>query len=88
MHREKAASCLGQILETTHNKTAAVWPLASYLTNHSSKMNKTCGALLEKQGQTHKRCFPMDVWANQQRLFTSALYGHRIQPRRPARRDG
>ena len=36
------------ILEATPYKTATVWPLTSYLTNHPSKMNKTCRALLEK----------------------------------------
>ena len=46
----KNAVCyLEQILEVTLHKTATVWPTASYLTNHSSKMNKSCGILLEKQ---------------------------------------
>ena len=39
----------------TH-KTAAVWPLASYQTNYSTKINKTCWAMQEKQEQTHKQC--------------------------------
>ena len=34
--------CFEQILEATPDKTAAVWPPTSYLTNHPSKMNKTC----------------------------------------------
>ena len=33
------------------NKTMAIWPLTSHLTNHLGKMNKTCWALLEKQGR-------------------------------------
>ena len=43
---------LKQNLEATFHKTAVVWPLASHLTNHSSKMNKTCETQLEKQGLT------------------------------------
>ena len=57
-HKEKArlelhknaANCLEQILEATSQKTAAIQPLASHLTNHSRKTNKTCWALLEKKG--------------------------------------
>ena len=37
-----------QILEATPHETTAVWPLTSHLRNHPSKMNKTCGAQLEK----------------------------------------
>ena len=43
--------CLAQVLEATPYKAAAVRPLTSYLKNHSSKMNKTCGTLLEKQDE-------------------------------------
>ena len=51
----KDATCyLEQILKTIPNKTAAVRPLTSYLTNHQNKTNKTCQAQLEKQGLTHK----------------------------------
>ena len=32
-----------QILKATHQKTAAVWPLASYLSKDPSQMNKCCG---------------------------------------------
>ena len=48
-------------------KTAALQPLTFYLTNHSSKMNKTCGALQDKQGQTQKQLFSMgySTWTNQ-----------------------
>ena len=40
-----------------NQQVAAVRPLASHLTNHWCKMNKTCKALLETQGETHKRHF-------------------------------
>ena len=36
-----ATHCFEQILGVTPNKTAAVWPLTSFLTNHLSKINKT-----------------------------------------------
>ena len=59
MQREKArwelhkiaVCCLEQVLEVTAHKITAVWPPATHLKNHSNKMNKTCRALLEKQGQ-------------------------------------
>ena len=47
------ACCFKLILETAPHKTAAIWPLASNLTNHPSKMKKTCQTMLEKQGQIH-----------------------------------
>ena len=37
-----------QILEATSDKIATVWPLVFHFTNHLSKINKTCEALLEK----------------------------------------
>ena len=40
----------GRILKSSADKTAAVRPLASHLTNHPSRTNKICGALLEKLG--------------------------------------
>ena len=63
MHGEKdkwelhknATCCFEEILEATLHKTAAVQPSSSYLKNHSSKMNKRYGILLEKQGQTHNQ---------------------------------
>ena len=54
LHKD-AMCCFEQILEATPNKTVTVEPLASQLKNHPSKTNKTCWALLEKQGQTHKQ---------------------------------
>ena len=53
---KNAVCCLEQIVETTPHKMVTVWPLISYLTNHSNKMNKMCRALLEKQRQTYKWC--------------------------------
>ena len=35
-------------------------PPTTHLTNHSNKTNKTCGALMEKQGWTHLRYSSMD----------------------------
>ena len=47
---QNAMCCLEQILEATLHKTAAVWSLTAHLKNHLSNANKTCKALLEKQG--------------------------------------
>ena len=59
---KNAACCLEQILEAAPHKTAAVQPLTTYFINYSSKMNKICGALLEKQEQTHKWNCLMDSY--------------------------
>ena len=55
-HEEKARRklhnaicCFQQFLEITPNETAAVWPFTSQ-SYKTSKMNKTCKKLLEKQG--------------------------------------
>ena len=45
---KKAVSCFDQTLEVAPHKITVVWPFASHLTNHSSKMSKTCCALLMK----------------------------------------
>ena len=45
LHKD-AVCCFEQILEVALNKT--VGPLTSYLTNHPSKMSKTCKAILDK----------------------------------------
>ena len=45
---KKAKCCSERILEATPYKTVAVRPLAAYLANHSSKIDKTFGAQLEK----------------------------------------
>ena len=46
--------CFEQIFEAVPYKSAIVWPLTSHLTNHPSKINKTCHSLLEKLGRTIK----------------------------------
>ena len=44
-----------QILEATTHKTTVLWLPISHLTNLQHKMNKTCGALLEMEGQIQKQ---------------------------------
>ena len=44
--------CIELILVATPLKIAVKWPPTSSRINHSSKKNKTSGALLEKKGQT------------------------------------
>ena len=39
---KNAAYCLEQILEAALHKTTAIRPLTFHLTNHPSKMHKTC----------------------------------------------
>ena len=60
--QKNATCCLEQILEATPHKTAAVQSSACHFPNHSRKTNKTYGALLKKQGQTHKRLSLMDSY--------------------------
>ena len=68
---------------------------ATYLPSHKpSKTNKTCWAQLEKKEQAHKQCSLMDsytwthqYWLTSKDLHTSALCGHRMQFRRPAKSD-
>ena len=45
---------LKKILEATTHKTTSILPLTSHVTSPPCKM-KTCWALLEKQGKTHKQ---------------------------------
>ena len=65
-----AVCCLEENMEGTPHRKAAVRPLISHLTNHSSQMNKICEAAPEKQGRTHKQgsLIDMPVLADQQRL--------------------
>ena len=49
--RKDAEYSCEQILEAAPHKTAAVRPLSSNRTNHSSKTSKLCWALLEKQDE-------------------------------------
>ena len=70
------ACCSGQILEAAPYKTAAVQLLTSHLTNHPSKTNEACLAMLENQGRTYKRLSPIDtpVLTDHQKLtFISTL---------------
>ena len=78
--QKDAARCFKQILDTTPCKTTAVWLLSSHLTNHASKMRKTCWALLVKLGGTHKPCSLMgsytsadQCWPTSKNLHSSAL---------------
>ena len=50
--RMNATSYFERILEAISQETIAVRTLTSHLKNHSSKTNKTCRTLLEKQGRT------------------------------------
>ena len=45
---KNAACCFEQILEAASYKTAAVWPLTFYLTNHPRKTNMTYWIQLAK----------------------------------------
>ena len=93
MHEEKTAwelhknptSCSEQIPEVASHKTAAVWPHTFHLKTHPGKMNKTCGALLEKQWWTYKQRSSMNsfrlscqCWPTNKDLLTSVLWGHWI----------
>ena len=91
---KNAISYFEQILETIPHETTAVWPLTSHLKNHPRKTNKTCGTLMEKQGQTHKWHSSMNpylwmcqCWPTNKNLFTSALCGYRMEFRGPARNN-
>ena len=57
---KNAKCCFEQILEAALYENAVVWLLASNLTNHPSKMNKTYWAMREKQEQTYKWCSLLD----------------------------
>ena len=80
MHGEKAkwklnknaTCCFEWILEAVPHKIAFVAVL-TYLPNYPSKMNKTCGVQLERQGWTSKRRSPVDsyTWKPQYWLTSS-----------------
>ena len=68
--------------------------LPSHHENYTSKTKQTRCTLLEKQGRAHKWCTPMDphIWPCKSRttssnLHTATIWGHRMQPRRPAGGD-
>ena len=60
---QSSMSNIEQILGATSHETIAVQLLTSHLKNHSSKTNKTCGTLLERQGRTHKRRSSLDPYS-------------------------
>ena len=68
--------CPEHILEATPHKTVVVRPPTSHLENHPNKTNKICGALLKKQGRTHKWHSLMDLftWTCQCWLISKNLH--------------
>ena len=56
-----------EMLRALLNKSTALRPLTSHLTNHPRKTNKTCGTLMEEQGRRHMEYFPKDfhIWTCQ-----------------------
>ena len=90
---QECCFCLEQILKPT--------PPEQLLYGHLPPISQTpqlrwtrCGALqdLEKQGRTHKQHSFMDsctqtyqCWLSNKDLLRSALYGHRMQPWKPAK---
>ena len=75
---------LHAVPDSSTQKTANVWPLTPphtppHLANHPS--NKTCWALLKKQGRTHKWHSPMDsyTWTHQYWPTNKNLCEHWVQ---------
>ena len=58
---KNATIYIEQTPEVTSPETAAVEPPSFNLWNHPNKTDKTCKALLEKQGWTHERRSTMDT---------------------------
>ena len=92
---QEAAHCLEQIQEAILHETATVRSPASHLTYHSSKTNTKCKALVEKQGWTHGRCYPMDFgtwkcqcWPTSKDRLISASCRDKMLPKRPDRNNG
>ena len=72
---------LRAILNKSPHELTTVQTLTTHLRNHPNKMNKTCGALLEKQKRTHKWRSSMDLYtwacqclATRKNLFTSVVH--------------
>ena len=90
----KDAMCyFEQILKKAPHKIAVIWPLVSHLINHSSKISKTCWALLEKKGQTHKQGSSMsaNTWIEQCWLTSkdsSTLCKHWMPSKELTKSDG
>ena len=55
-----ALSNIEQVLLARPHKTAAERPPTTHHENYQSKMNQTCGTLLEKQGRIQKQYTPVD----------------------------
>ena len=53
-------SNIEQVLAATPHKAPTIRPPTSHHKNYPSQTNQTCSTLLEKQGQAHKWCTPMD----------------------------
>ena len=75
---KNATWCFEQILEATPHKTAATRPLTSHLKNHSSKTNKTCRILLEKQGWTYKRRSSMNPYIGTRQCWPTSKNLHQL----------
>ena len=72
-----ASCCFEQILEVAPYKTAVVQSPISHLINYSSKMDKTCWALPEKQIWIHKQCSPVDS-AHTSTSWSAKTYIHQL----------
>ena len=84
-----------QILKEASSKIIIVRPLVSHFKNHSSQMNKTCWALLEKQTRIQNQGSPGDshrwthqCWPTNKDIFTSVLCQHEMPSRRPTKSNG
>ena len=76
-------SSIKQVLATTPHETPTIRTLAPHHKNYTSSTNQTRRTLLEKQGQAHKRCTPVDphTWmcksgTTSTNLHTAAMWGH------------
>ena len=72
---KNAASNIEQVVAATPHKAPSIRPPASHHENYPSYMNQTCRTLLEKQGQAHKWCTPMDphIWQRKSRTTSSNI---------------
>ena len=92
---QNAVCYLEKIMETITHKTAAVQPAASHFTSHSRKTNKTCRHCCKSKRSLISNILcktPVHRHASVGQLVKylvkSALYGHKMQPRGPARSNG
>ena len=75
---KNTAFCLEQIVEATFDKVAGVRLLTPHLTNHSSKMQKTYVAILEKQERIQKWCFLRDFYTWTCQLWPTSIDLHQM----------